>query len=251
MTTATTGTTPGAGDGSTPGAKKLLGGLLFVLIGIAAVAGVGLFLHSASGDPQPILVATPMGSVDSPQGKMNGASIELSVYADSESSNNIQNKEGSRAGYVTYGPSTHLQLPANSLITMTIKGYDGGEKLNNTFFSRVVGTVDGTMTVDGKKVKSLGEDQVQHTFTIHSLPTSTQPTLFVNIPVHIQSEETMGKFDEDGVLPTPIVTTFQFYTQGPGEYVWNCEYPCGDGTYAKFGAAMSRYGFMSGKVTVK
>jgi len=237
--------------GASTGAKKLLGGVLFVLVGVAAVAGVGLFLHSASADPQPILVATPLGSVDSPQGKMNGASIELSVFADSESSNNIQNKEGSRPGYVTYGPSTHLQLPANSLITMTIKGYDGGEKLNNTFFSRVVGTVDGTMTVDGKQVKSLGEDQVQHTFTIHSLPTSTQPNLFVNIPVHIQSEETMGKFDEDGVLPTPIITTFQFYTQGPGEYVWNCEYPCGDGTYAKFGAAMSRYGFMSGKVTVK
>ncbi|MSY88187.1 MAG: hypothetical protein F2652_07400, partial [Actinobacteria bacterium] len=95
MTTTTTG--------ASTGAKKLLGGVLFVLVSVAAVAGVGLFLHSASADPQPILVATPMGSVDSPQGKMNGASIELSVYADSESSNNIQNKEGSRPGYVTYG----------------------------------------------------------------------------------------------------------------------------------------------------
>ena len=44
--------------------------------------------------------------------------------------------------------------------------------------------------------------------------------------------------------------TFSFLTKGKGEYVFNCEYPCGDGTYAKFGAAMSTYGYMSGKVTV-
>jgi hypothetical protein len=47
-----------------------------------------------------------------------------------------------------------------------------------------------------------------------------------------------------------VVTTFSFYTGGVGEYVWNCEFPCGDGTYAKFGAAMSKYGYMSGKVSV-
>jgi hypothetical protein len=60
----------------------------------------------------------------------------------------------------------------------------------------------------------------------------------------------MEKFDADGTLPAPVVTTFSFYTGGVGEYVWNCEFPCGDGTYAKFGAAMSKYGYMSGKVSV-
>jgi hypothetical protein len=32
--------------------------------------------------------------------------------------------------------------------------------------------------------------------------------------------------------------------------VWNCEYPCGDGTYAKFGGPMSARGYMSGTLTV-
>ena len=43
----------------------------------------------------------------------------------------------------------------------------------------------------------------------------------------------------------------RFITGGPGEYIWNCEYPCGDGTIAKFGAAMSTMGYMSGHFTVK
>ena len=63
---------------------------------------------------------------------------------------------------------------------------------------------------------------------------------------------------EDGFLPTkdPIThfkghtTTFSFITGGKGEYVWNCQFPCGDKTFAKFGAAMSAYGYMSGKITV-
>ncbi|MEI7549551.1 MAG: hypothetical protein WCJ91_03655 [Actinomycetes bacterium] len=237
--------------GASTGAKKLLGGVLFVLVSVAVVAGVGLYLHSASADPQPPLFATAMGMTDTPQGKMNTASIELSVFADSASSNNIQNANGSHPGFVTYGPSTHLVLPAHSLIKMKIYGYDGGEKLNNPYFARVVGTVDGTMMLNGKSVTGLTDAQVQHTFTLHGLPTSSQDPLFLNVPLMIQSEEAMTKFDESGTLPTPNVMEFSFYTKGPGEYVWNCEYPCGDGTYAKFGAAMSKYGFMSGKVTVK
>jgi hypothetical protein len=46
------------------------------------------------------------------------------------------------------------------------------------------------------------------------------------------------------------VVRFSFMTGGPGKYVWNCEFPCGDGTYAKFGAPMSTRGYMSGTLTV-
>ena len=135
---------------------------------------------------------------------------------------------------------------------MTIKSYDGGEKLNNPFFAKVIGTVDGTMTVDGQQVREVPDDAVQHTFTLHGLPTTTQDPLFVNIPL-LKVEE-----GDKGFLPTKDpgtnnkghTITFSFLTGGKGEYVWNCEYPCGDGTYGKFGNAMSAYGYMSGKVTV-
>ena len=79
-----------------------------------------------------------------------------------------------------------------------------------------------------------------------------QNALFVNVPI-LKVEE-----DDNGFVPTEDpgtnmkghTITFSFLTKGPGEYVWNCQFPCGDGTYQKFGAAMSTYGYMSGRVSV-
>ena len=45
--------------------------------------------------------------------------------------------------------------------------------------------------------------------------------------------------------------TFSFVTKGAGEYVWQCEFPCGDGTYAKFGGPMSEQAYMAGTVRVE
>jgi len=230
--------------------KVLLSATLSVLLGVGVVAGVGYKLNSASDDGRAPVVATMAGNIDTPKGNMPHAIVELGVYPDSLSSGAHGADGGSHPGYVTYGPSNVIVVPAHSLVTITIKGYDGGETLNAPFFGKVVGTSDGTMSVNGKVVTELNYDQVQHTFTIHGLPTSMQDPLFVNIPLLKQTDEVMGAFDETGKLPEPNITTFSFYTGSAGEYVWNCEYPCGDGTYAKFGAAMSKYGYMSGKVTV-
>jgi hypothetical protein len=102
--------------------------------------------------------------------------------------------------------------------------------------------------VDGKDVTSLAEDGVQHTLTIHGIPTETQDPLFINVPLP-KTEE--GQQDEPGSpLPKGHVVTFSFITGGKGEYVWNCEYPCGDATYQGFGAVMGATGYMSGKVSV-
>jgi hypothetical protein len=50
--------------------------------------------------------------------------------------------------------------------------------------------------------------------------------------------------------PAPHVVTFSFITGGKGEYIWNCEYPCGDGYYARFGGPMATQGYMSGTIDV-
>jgi hypothetical protein len=49
--------------------------------------------------------------------------------------------------------------------------------------------------------------------------------------------------------PKPEVMEFSFVTGAPGNYVWNCEDPCGNG-YVMFGGVMSERGMMSGTVTV-
>lgn len=237
---------------STSGTKRLISAVVFVFLGVAVVSTVGFTLHTLSKDPNGQLHATKEADTIVIDGKTYPkASITMGVYADLE-----QAKEdgftGNKQDLVQYGPSHHLILPAHSYITMTIHGYDGGEQLNTPYFGKVVGTVGGTVNVDGKDITQLGLTEVQHTFTIHGIPSTSQDPLFVNVPI-LKVEE-----NDEGWVPTkdPIThfkghtTTFSFITGGAGEYVWNCQFPCGDGTYSKFGAAMSKYGYMSGKVSV-
>lgn len=233
--------------------KRLVSALVFIFLSVSVVGVVGYTLHAHSADPQKPLYATPSSETIVLDGKTYPkASLTMGVYADSaqaaEDGYTINKKD-----YVQYGPSTHLVLPAHTYVTMTIHGYDGGEELHNPYFGKVVGTVGGTINIDGVDVTSVPPDQVQHTWTLHGIPSTSQDPLFVNVPLPRVDE------GEDGFLPTKNAEThfkghtitFSFLTGGKGDYVWNCEYPCGDGTYQKFGAAMSAYGYMSGKVTVK
>ena len=237
--------------------KRMASALVGTLLGVAVVAAVGFSLHAVSAEPNGELKATSSTETIDVNGKTYPkASVELSVYADNGQEADLGGKQldgkENKQDWVHYGPSTHVVLPAHTYITMTIKSYDGGERLNNAFFAKVIGTVDGTMMVDGQQVREVPEDAVQHTFTLHGLPTTSQDPLFVNVPL-LKVEE-----GDKGFLPTKDpgtnnkghTITFSFLTGGKGEYVWNCEYPCGDGTYGKFGNAMSAYGYMSGKVSV-
>lgn len=238
---------------ATSSSKRLISALVFVVLGVAVVGSVGFTLHKLSGDPQKPLYATKSSETIVVDGKTYPkASITMGVYADSaqaaEDGYTINKKD-----FVQYGPSSHIVLPAHTYVTMTIHAYDGGEQLNNPFFGKVIGTVGGTINVDGVDITSVAPDKVQHTWTLHGIPSTSQDPLFVNVPLPHVDE------GDNGFLPTNDpgthnkghTVTFSFITGGAGNYVWNCEYPCGDGTYQKFGAAMSAYGYMSGKVTVK
>jgi hypothetical protein len=237
--------------------KRLASALIGTLLGVVVVAGVGFTLHVKSKDANGTLEATKLSETIQVDGKTYPkATISMGVYADNAQEQEVGDKQKSgrenKQDWVHYGPSSHLVLPANTYITMTIRSYDGGEELNNPYFGKVVGTVGGTVNIDGKEVKELPFDKVQHTWTLHSLPSSNRDTLFINVPL-LKVEE-----DDKGFVPTEDpgthmkghTVTFSFLTKGAGEYVWNCQFPCGDGTYKKFGAAMSKYGYMSGKVTV-
>jgi hypothetical protein len=228
--------------------------LIFVLLGVGVVAGVGYTLHSVSADPQKKIYATTNGTIT-----VNGKSYKHSYVTEIVSGDPTQvgahgAKGGSHLNWPSYGPSTHIVLPTNAYVTMTLHVYDSGEKLNNSYFANVIGTTDGNMTYDGKNVSNIPSDQVEHTFTLHSLPTRTQDPLFVNVPLPRVQMDDKGNpvpTSDAGTNKLGHTVTFSFITPSrPGEYVWNCEYPCGDGTYAKFGAVMGSAGYMSGKVSV-
>lgn len=152
-------------------------------------------------------------------------------------------------GWVIYGPTSNLVVPANSEVTITIRQYDSGLSLLNDFFSHVYGTIGGTMTVDGKKYTGIPADQVAHTFTIHEFSSQAQPALFVSVPLPKNPDEAVGKGADNGLVAHPHVVTFSFYVHGPGHYVWQCEYPCGT-SFDGFGGAMDTNGYMNGTFDV-
>jgi hypothetical protein len=213
--------------------------------GVVGVALVGSILHQG-GPNASALAASVRGTVQTSTGTVPHAYLKLASYPDS-----MAGEHGSDGGahpdWVSYGPSTNLHVPAHALVTVTIDQYDGGEKITNPYFAQVHGTLDGTMTVNGKTVTRINPDAVGHTFTIHAAPTNQDP-LYVNVPLPAVPDDRPVANGSD--YPAPNVVTFSFMTGGPGEYIWNCEFPCGDGYYAKFGGPMSTRGYMSGTLTV-
>jgi hypothetical protein len=226
--------------------RDLMGAAAAVLGGGVFVGLTGVVLSSTSAQGQP-LSATVRGLAQTPQGRRPRAFLALATYPDS-----MAGEHGSGGGahpdWVSYGPATDLRVPTHALVTMTIKQYDSGARITNPYFAKVRGTVDGTMTVNGKTVSSVNSNLIGHTFTLHAAPTNQDP-LFVSVPLPAVPDD--RPVVSGSAYPRPNIVRFSFLTAGPGSYVWNCEFPCGDGYYAKFGGPMSTRGYMSGTLTVE
>lgn len=204
------------------GVKRGLLTVFTVLIGVLVVAGSVLFLGKNQQQPA-VLAATVIGTASTPQGELPHATVELSIYPNSSSSVPGPVPVGSRigdprstnapSGWPFYWPSTTLQLPAHSLITITVKQYDGGNTVWNNYFAKVHGTLDGTATYNGKAQKEIEPDKVAHTFTIHQFAETTQDSLFVSVPM---LEVSPNAKDEANGYPKPQEITFSFITGGPG-----------------------------------
>jgi len=260
--------------------RKLFGALGTVIIGIAVIAGIGTYVAAAKNDTG-ITQATPAGLYTAPDGKSYPqVSLNLNVYPNSAFGGHHGAGGGAHPDWVSYalgGPNgeiladaktgTNFQVPPHTAVTITIFQYDSGEVLNNDFFAHVRGTVDGTAkfvkSFDTKAkanaspetiITNIPADMVGHTFTLHGM-SDGKDQLFVSVPLMMSIDEEVGVAEEGGTesgyVQHPTKTTFTFITGDEGEYVWNCEFPCGDGTIARFGNAMSAMGYMSGHFIVK
>lgn len=221
--------------------QTVLGSAITIGGGVLGVALIGFILHMG-GPNSSALAASVRGTHDG----LPHAYLKLATYPDSMAGEHGKDG-GAHPDWVSYGPSTNLHVPAHSLVTVTIDQYDGGEEITNPYFARVHGTVGNKMTVDGKTKTQVDPKTVGHTFTIHAAPTN-QDSLFVSVPLPAVPDDAPVAKGSD--YPKPFVVRFSFVTHGPGRYVWNCEFPCGDGFYAKFGGPMSTRGYMSGTLTV-
>jgi hypothetical protein len=225
--------------------KSALGLVLAIGGGVLGVLIVGIVLHS-SGPNATALAAAVRGTAHTSHGTVKHAYLSLDTYPDS-----MAGEHGSDGGahpdWVSYGPSTNIHLPEHSLVTVTIKQYDSGGTITNPYFARAHGTIGGAITVNGKTTTHINPDNIGHTFTIHAAPTNQDP-LYVSVPLPALPDDAQPV--KGSLYAKPNVVTFSFMTGGKGRYVFNCEFPCGDGYYAKFGGPMSTRGYMSGTVTV-
>jgi len=214
-----------------------------VVVGAAVVTLSGAVL-SVTNSPQHLLKAEVRGYAQTSVGRLPHAYLSLSTYPDS-----LAGEHGAGGGahpdWVSYGPSTNLQVPAHALVTVTIRQYDTGGSIDNSYFAHVHGTLGGTETVNGKTVTGINPGTVAHTFTVHMFPVN-QPSVFISVP--LPGVAATAPALANG-YPKPNIVTFSFITGAPGRYVWNCEYPCG-GYYRGFGGAMATQGYMAGTLTV-
>jgi hypothetical protein len=184
------------------------------------------------------------------------ASLSLSSWPDSMQCHGSGGSPGGGAhpDWVSYCPSTSLQVPANSLITVTIKNYDSGDLVKDPFFARVHGTVNDVEVVNGKPVHGqVASKPVAHTFTVQSVPDSPVQ-MFINVPLAALPDSAPTPLHLNGSdYPRPAIIRFQFHSGAPGHYIWKCYVPCGTGLedFQKgFGGPMSTTGYMAGTLTV-
>jgi hypothetical protein len=159
--------------------------------------------------------------------------------------------------------TTLFSVPANTLVNMTIYGYDGCTPLRNNFFSSVRGTIGNTVTVQqfGVHNNALGGPQtvslinswancnVGHTFAIPGM------NLYVPVASPNANNSANNLCGTSPCTPTSggayAKETFSFRSPvRPGNFRWQCFVPCGGGFLFGNGGPMATIGFMSGQMDV-
>lgn len=141
---------------------------------------------------------------------------------------------GPAEDWPAYMPTSSTALPANTIVTVTIRNFDVGDDAlpAGSPLLQVQGTTDGAAVADGKSYTSLDPQHISHTFTI--------PQLKLNVPI---PGDPVGDASN-------VTVTFSFRTPAKaGTYTFQCFVPCGTGT-SGFDGPMSAPGYMRGTVTV-
>jgi hypothetical protein len=139
---------------------------------------------------------------------------------------------------------TTYDLPANSLVTVTLYQYDGDSGLRNPFISQSQGTIGDDFMLNGKPVKSIDPTTASHVFAI--------PQLGLSVPLEGVPDTAKNPC---GNAPCTLkqdheTITFQFRTPGPGMYRWQCFVPCAAGYIEGWGGPMQTVGYMDGFIRV-
>jgi hypothetical protein len=139
---------------------------------------------------------------------------------------------------------TTYQLPAHTLVHVTIYQFDSQTGLRNPFLSQASGTVGGTFQLNGRTTKAISPDAASHVFAI--------PQIGLSVPLEGVSDNAKNPCSN---APCPLSTAhetiqFTFRTPGKGLYRWQCFVPCAAGYIQGFGGPMQTVGYMDGFIKV-
>ncbi len=136
--------------------------------------------------------------------------------------------------------TTVFDVPAHSLVHVTVYNFDGASALRNPFLSQVEGTVGGDMRLNGKTTKVINPDDASHTFTV--------PEMGISVPIKGVADDAPNQCAE---MPCSLkkaheTITFTIRTGKPGRYRWQCFVPCAAGFIDGFAGPMQTIGYMDG-----
>jgi hypothetical protein len=140
--------------------------------------------------------------------------------------------------------TTIYQVPAHTLVHVTIYQFDTATGLRNNFLGQVRGTQGSTETFNGKVISNVDPDLASHTFTV--------PDLGISVPLPGVGDNAPNQCS---VAPCTLAEahttiTFSFMTPQKGIYRWQCFVPCAAGFYFGNGGPMQTIGWMSGEIKV-
>ena len=214
---------------------------------VAFLVAVGLVLAAVAAFLTP---GTPGGVVNFTKAQAAGQPVNLTVQTVGSIGTGLH---PTWVSYLVKNPQgkwvheTTWELPAHTLVHMTVYQYDSGSPLRNQEWGQVQGTIGGTATLNGStysQYDSYTGNGVGHTFAI--------PTLDLSVPLIGVSPTATNVC---GVAPCHFnsphnIITFSFKTPGAGNYPWQCYVPCGLGYLYGIGGPMSTLGYMGGFLDV-
>jgi hypothetical protein len=139
---------------------------------------------------------------------------------------------------------TTYEVPANSLVRITIYQFDSPSGLRNPFISQVAGTVGGVMTLDGKLTRAIPPEEASHAFAL--------PQLGISVPLPGVEEEAKNACEHApcSLANAHRTVSFVIHTPAKGLYRWQCFVPCAAGFITGFGGPMQTVGYMGGFLKV-
>ncbi|HUO70296.1 MAG TPA: hypothetical protein VMU39_05930 [Solirubrobacteraceae bacterium] len=219
--------------------SRRLAGLLVAIVVIGVLVGlyIALYLTSSPGSASAAATRTSAGTVQLYMATVAAAEPNdphptwVSYYVVDSGSRHWQH-------------ATTFELPANTLVHVTVYQYDGQSGLRNPFISQATGIVAGSFTLNGKPMQTIDPDAASHIFAI--------PQIGVSVPLYGIPDDAKNPCDNApcNLSQDHATVSFTFRTPGEGLYRWQCFVPCAAGFIDGFGGPMQTIGYMDGYIKV-